>query len=74
MDYKLPLRPRDEFIVKLGMHKQGRVRFVFDQAIFRKSDKRLVLEAEVIGVLTKNGRPIAPDLFDEVFKAKGWKF
>ena len=74
MNYKLPLRPRDEFIVRLGMHKQGRVRFVFDQAIFRKSDNRLVLEAEVIGVLTKNGRPIAPDLFDEVFTEKGWKF
>ncbi|RKX40305.1 MAG: acyl-CoA thioesterase, partial [Verrucomicrobia bacterium] len=38
MDYKLPLRPRDLFIVKLGMRKQGRVRFVFDQAIFRKAD------------------------------------
>ena len=74
MDYKLPLRPRDEFIVRLGMHKQGRLRFVFDQAIFRKSDNRLVLQAEVIGVLTQNGRPIAPDLFDEVFAAKGWKF
>jgi acyl-CoA thioester hydrolase len=74
MDYKLPLRPRDAFVVKLGMHKQGRVRFVFDQAIFRKSDNRLVLEAEVIGVLTKNGRPIAPNLFDEVFAEKGWKF
>ena len=74
LDYKLPLRPRDEFIVRLGMHKQGRVRFVFDQAIFRKSDNRLVLEAEVIGVLTKNGRPIAPDLFDAVFASKGWKF
>jgi acyl-CoA thioesterase FadM len=56
------------------MHKQGRLRFVFDQAIFRKSDNRLVLQAEVIGVLTQNGRPIAPDLFDEVFAAKGWKF
>ena len=43
MDYKLPLRPRDAFVVRLGMHKQGRLRFVFDQAIFRKSDNRLVL-------------------------------
>lgn len=74
MDYKLPLQPGDRFVVKLGMHKQGRVRFVFDQAIFRKADDKLVLKAQVTGVLTRNGRPIAPDLFDEVFAAKGWNF
>jgi len=67
MDYKLPLRPRDLFIVKLGMRKQGRVRFVFDQAIFRKADGKLVLEAQVFAVLTRNGRPIAPTLFDDIF-------
>ena len=74
IDYKLSLKSRDEFIVKLGMYKQGRVRFIFDQAIFRKSDGKQVLEAQVTGVLTRNGRPIAPALFDEVFTSKGWKF
>jgi acyl-CoA thioester hydrolase len=74
MDYKLPLKPRDAFVVKVGMHKQGRLRFVFDQAIFRAADDKLVLEAEVTGVLTRNGRPVAPDLFDQAFAAKGWKF
>ena len=74
MDYKLPLKSRDVFIVKLGMHKQGRIRFVFDQTILRKADGKRVLEAQVSGVLTRNGRPIAPDLFDEVFTSKGWKF
>lgn len=74
MDYRQPLRPRDEFIVKLGMHKQGRLRFVFDQAIARKDNGKTVLEAQVTGVLTRNGRPIAPELFDEVFIAKGWTF
>ena len=72
MDYRLPFKSRDVFIVKLGMHKQGRLRFVFDQAIFRKSDGKTVLEAQVTGVLTRNGRPTAPDLFDEVFKEHGW--
>ncbi|MEE9368771.1 MAG: acyl-CoA thioesterase [Pontiella sp.] len=74
LNYKLPLRPRDEFIVKVGMHKQGRVRFVFDQAIVRKADGKLVLEAQVTGVLTSKGRPMVPDLFDEIFTAKGWNF
>jgi acyl-CoA thioester hydrolase len=74
MDYKLPLRPRDRFTVKLGMHKQGRLRFVFDQAIFRNADAALVLVAQVTGVLTRGGRPIAPSLFDDVFASKGWTF
>lgn len=74
IDYKLPLKSRDVFIVKLGMHKQGRVRFVFDQAIFRKHGGELVLEARVTGVLTRNGRPVAPTLFDDVFRAQGWVF
>lgn len=74
IDYKFPLMPRDEFIVKVGMHKNGRVRFVFDQAIYRKSDDKLIIKAEVTGVLTQKGRPVAPSLFDEVFIAKGWEF
>ena len=74
MDYRLPLKPRDAFVVKVGMHRQGRIRFVFDQAIFRVSDGKAVLEAEVTGVLTRNGRPVAPDLFNQAFSTKGWKF
>ena len=68
-DYKLSLRSRDEFVVRLGMHKQGRLRFVFEQSIVRKADGKTVLEAQVIGVLTRAGRPIAPVLFDQVFSA-----
>lgn len=73
LDYKLPLKSRDVFVVKLGMHKQGRLRFVFDQTIIRKTDNQTVLEAQVIGVLTRNGRPIAPALFDDVFRDHGWR-
>ena len=74
MDYKLSLKPRDVFSVKIGMHKQGRVRFVFDQAIIRKADGKIVLEAQVTGVLTRNGRPIPPTVFDDTFRAQGWSF
>jgi len=74
LDYKAPLKPRDAFAVRLGMRKQGRLRFVFDQAIVRHADGKLILEAQVTGVLTQNGRPVAPTLFDEVFVSKGWSF
>ena len=71
IDYKLPLKSRDEFIVRLGMCKQGRLRFVFEQSIVRKADGKTVLEAQVIGVLTRAGKPIAPVLFDQIFSARG---
>ncbi|MDZ8118123.1 acyl-CoA thioesterase [Pontiella agarivorans] len=74
LNYKLPLMPRDVFVVKVGMHKQGRVRFVFEQAIYRKKDEKLILEGEVTGVLTRRGRPIQPDIFDEIFISRGWTF
>jgi acyl-CoA thioester hydrolase len=74
LDYKLPLKSRDEFIVKLGMHKQGRLRFVFDQVIIRKADAMTVVDARVTGVLTRKGKPISPDLLDQVFSAQGWSF
>jgi acyl-CoA thioester hydrolase len=74
IDYKAPLRPRDRFIVNVGMRKLGRLRFVFDQSILRKSDGKLIIEAQVTGVLTQKGRPVPPVLFDEVFAANGLAF
>ena len=70
MDYKVSLTPRDTFIVKVGVHRQGRLRFVFDQAIFRKADGKQILEAQVYTVLTRNGRPIAPTPLGALFAAE----
>ena len=72
IDYRQSLKSRDLFSVCVGVHKQGRLRFVFDQCIIRQSDGVVVVEAQVTGVLTRNGRPIAPVVFDEIFQAKGW--
>lgn len=69
MEYKLPLFPRDRFVVRTQMRKEGRIRFVFEQSIFRQADEKLILKAEVTGVITRNGRPVAPDVFNEVFVA-----
>jgi acyl-CoA thioester hydrolase len=74
MDYKLSLKPDDYFTVQLSMHKEGNVRFVFNQAIVRKSDGKLVLKAKVYTVLTKNGRPIAPDILENALVASGYSF
>ena len=71
LDYKFPLRPGDDFLVRLKMGKQGRLRMVFLQQIIRKSDEKLMVEAKIIAVLTRNNRPIANDDFMVRFKECG---
>jgi len=60
IDYKYPLRSQDKFVVKLTMQREGNVRLVFYQDIFRLPDNKQIVQAKVTGVATKNGRPISP--------------
>jgi len=64
--YKSPLRPGDSFICKLYVLKEG-VRYVFHQAIFRKSDNKLCIKAKVNAVVVIDGKLAAslPE-FDEL--------
>ncbi len=61
IDYKRSLTSGDLFVVKLGIHREGQLRMVFDQAIFRLTDNLIVASAKVIGVGLKNGRPVRLD-------------
>ena len=74
LDYKFPLRPADDFLVRLKMGKQGRLRIIFYQQIIRKSDEKLMVDAKITAVLTKNNRPVAPDILMDKFEAVGIKF
>jgi len=60
IDYKYPLRSLDKFIVKLHIEREGNVRLVFVQDIYRLPDDKLIVKARVTGVATKNGRPVHP--------------
>lgn len=62
IDYKYPLRSRDRFIVKLNTMREGNVRIVFLQDIFRIPDGKLIVKARVTGAAVKNGRPVSPEL------------
>lgn len=73
LDYKFPLRPADDFIVGLKMGKQGKLRVVFDQQIIRKTDGKLMVNARITTVLTKNNRPVSPDILVEKFEEAGIK-
>lgn len=66
MAFKTPLKPGDSFIVKLKVQKEG-PKYVFHQAIFRKSDMKLSLKGKVDTVVLINGKLASslPD-FDEL--------
>jgi len=46
---------------------------VFNQQIILKSDDKLMLNAKITTVLTKNGRPFSPDILLEKFERVGIK-
>lgn len=71
LDYKFPLRPGDDFLIRLKMKKQGRLRILFDQQIIRKADEKLMVNARITAVLTRNSRPVSPDVLVEKFNEAG---
>ncbi len=61
IEYKFPLKSRDEFIVTLSLRKEGYLKMVFDQKIIRKPDGKTIVIASVTGVCLLNGRPVKPE-------------
>ncbi|MBA4322769.1 MAG: thioesterase [Odoribacter sp.] len=60
IDYKHPLKSRDRFVVRLNLRREGNLRLIFEQGIFRLPDLKLIVHAEVTGVALRNGRPVSP--------------
>jgi acyl-CoA thioester hydrolase len=60
IDYKYPLRSHDKFCIKTTLLRQGNVRLVFIQDIFRVPDEKLVVKARVTGAAVRNGKPVFP--------------
>ena len=53
--YRVPLRGGEEFLSCLNLRRDG-ARFVFEQELYRKSDGRLCVSAEVSVVCLVGGR------------------
>jgi acyl-CoA thioester hydrolase len=60
IEYKYPLRSRDEFIVTVSIRREGNARILFIQDIYRLPDLKLIVKARVTGAATRNGRPVPP--------------
>ncbi len=61
LEYKLPLKSGDRFLVTLFMEPKGRLQLLFHQVIFRIPDNAPVLKARVCAAMLKEGRLISPD-------------
>lgn len=68
IEYKYPLRSRDRFIVRTNIQREGNIRLVFLQDIYRAEDMKLIVRAKITGAATKNGKPVYPG---EVLKKLG---
>lgn len=58
IDYKLSLTSGDLFVVRLKTSREGALRLIFEQDIFKLPENKLVAHAKVIGVGVKRGRPV----------------
>ena len=55
INFKSPLRPGDNFVVRLALEKEG-IKYVFTQDIFRHADQKLCARAKTTVVCLVNGR------------------
>lgn len=60
IEYKYPLRSRDRFEVKTNIQREGNIRLVFLQDIYRTDDLKLIVRARITGAATKKGKPVYP--------------
>jgi acyl-CoA thioester hydrolase len=68
INYKYPLRSHDKFVVKSVIQKEGNVKLVFIQDIYRQPDEKLIVQAKVTCAAVKNGKPIRPEAIFEKLK------
>lgn len=67
IDYKFPLKSRDRFVVRSSLQREGRLRIICNQDIYRMPDERLIAQAKVVATGIQNGRPaIPPEIEDKI--------
>jgi acyl-CoA thioester hydrolase len=70
IDYKFSLRSGDIFRVTVTTRREGHLRLIFEQDIFKMPENKLVSHAKVTGVGLNRGRPMKLEAikgFEELF-------
>ena len=60
IDYKYPLRSHDRFVVKSAFQKEGKLKLICSQDIYRRPDEKLIAQSRVVATAIQNGRPSMP--------------
>ena len=65
IDYRRSLRSGDAFVVCSNIKRISKLRFGFEQDIYRLEDNKQIVSAKVIGTsITKDGKPVLiPELY-----------
>ena len=58
IDYKYSLKSDDKFVIKVNTYREGHLRMIFEQDIFKLPENKHVVHAKVIGVGLCKGRPM----------------
>lgn len=67
LQFKTPLTCDDEFISRLGLHKEG-IRYVFNQDIYRASDEKLCFRGIIEIVCLVNGKLADSEDYNNAFE------
>ena len=67
IEYKIPLRSGDRFVVGINMERKG-PKIIFYQDIYRLSDGKLCTKGIVETICVENGRLTRGAIFNEIFK------
>lgn len=69
LEYRNSLVSNDLFVVRSLVRQVSRLRFEFQQDLFRLPDEKLMLAARITGTsLNSDGRPFVPDMLTQLFK------
>lgn len=68
LQFKTPLTCDDEFISRLGLHKEG-IRYVFNQDIYRASDEKLCFRGVIEIVCLINGKLADSEDYNKAFES-----
>ena len=68
LDYRKSLASNDRFVVRSRLRQVSRIRFEFQQDIFRLPEECLILAARITGTsVNARGRPYLPDALSRLF-------
>lgn len=65
IDYKKSLKSGDHFVVETSAEREGRLKIVFHQKIYKKEGEILILQAQIFAACIHKNRPVEPLLILE---------